>query len=321
MKMTFKPWYENKLARRVRRLRLGRKYKHQDSCHPSFNIERQDGNMTILWKKKTVAQLKSIVTLKNRFRGSCFTIATGPSLGEIALNDAEAYDHISLNCAIRQFSEDKLTPTHCLIVDRLIFENHWDCVEQSILSGAYCYFSAEGLSRICERAPELLLNDNIYLIEAIGRQFGVARPTTREFNQLYANDADVFLAPDDKKSRGTIGFSVDLEKGCFSGKTVATWAVQLAYYLGYQNNFIIGMDLGGTGKSHFYKNDGHRPPDFLVDYEPYIRRCFEQARRASEQFDFSIYNLSKQSTLPHEIIPKISYDEALKLAAHNKEQT
>ena len=83
---------------------------------------------------------------------------------------------------------------------------------------------------------------------------------------------------------------------------------------GYRQQFIIGMDLGGTGKKHFYADGSNPSPDFLKDYEPYIRVCFEQARRASLQKGFDIYNLSKESTLPGEIIPKISIEEALQLA-------
>ncbi len=320
MKKPAQPWYENKLARRLRRFRLGKQYKHQDMCHPDFAIERYADYMTILWANQPVAQLANIASLKAKFTGACFTIATGPSLAEIDLTQTQAYDQISLNCAIRKFSDASLAPTHCVIIDRLIFENHWDCVQASILSGAYCYFSAEGLSRVCERDPALLTHGNIYLIEAIGRQFGIARPTAAKFKQQTAQDADIYLPSGKHAYLGTIGFSTDAEKGVFPGKTVATWAIQLAYYLGYQTCFIVGMDLGGTGKKHFYSNAGHKAPDFLANYEPYIRSCFEQVRRASEAFGFYIFNLSEHSTLPHEIIPKISYDEALRLAANDKEK-
>jgi len=305
-----------KLGSLFRRLRLGKKYKHQYTCHPSFNVIRNDQNVTITWKNKTVADVALVSSLKNKFSRPCFTIATGPSLNDIDITKIQAYDSISLNCAVRRLSENNIKPTHCLIVDHRVFENHWDCVKESILSGAYCYFSYVGLSRICEREPELLRHDNIVLIENIGRQFGIARLPLNEFQKTYSNDPDIFL-DSTLATRGSIGFSNDADKGFFSGKTVATWAVQLAYYLGYQNNFIIGMDLGGTGKTHFYNNGNNRPPDFMRDYEPYIRVCFEQAKLASEQLGFSIYNLSEQSSLPHEIIPKISYDEALSLAANN----
>lgn len=305
----------NKLTRMYRRFRLGRKYKHQYRCHPSFGLIRDETGIKVTWKRKTVARLATLGELKNKFSGSCFTIATGPSLKEIDLRRAENYASISLNCAIKKFSEHQLKPTHCIIIDHRIFEKNWECVKDSILSGAYCFFSDVGLSRICEREPDLLKNKNIYLVEGIGRQFGITRESAQVFHERYDHDAEIFMDADFPDDRGTIGFSSNPEKGFFTGKTVATWAVQLAYYLGYQNNFIAGMDLGGTGRAYFYGKGDSRPPVFLRVYEPAIRVCFEQTRRAAEKLGFSVYNLSEQSILPDEIIPKISYDEALSLAA------
>lgn len=310
----------NKLTRYYRRFRLNKDYKHQYRCHPSFGIIRtEEGKIVVTWKNHEIAMLGNISALKNSFSGSCFTIATGPSLNEIDLRLSSDYNSISLNCAIKKFSEYKLKPTHCIIIDYRIFEKNWECVKESILSGAYCFFSDVGLSRICEREPELLKYNNIYLIEGIGRKFGIARPTASEFHLRYDNDKDIFMDAGFPDDRGTIGFSCDAEKGFFTGKTVATWAVQLACYLGYKNNYIAGMDLGGTGKSYFYGKGNSRVPDFIRAYEPSIRVSFEQARRAAEKLGFSIYNLSENSTLSHNIIPKISYAEALLLVSNEND--
>lgn len=302
----------NKLTRIYRRFRLGKKYEHQYRCHPDFGIIRNDnGAIVVTWKNHEVATLGRISELRNSFSGSCFTVATGPSLNEIDLGLSSDYDSISLNCAIKKFSEYKLKPTHCIIIDYRIFEKNWECVKESILSGAYCFFSDVGLSRICEREPELLKHKNIYLVEGIGRQFGIARPTVNEFHLRYDNDNEIFIDAEFPNDRGSIGFSCNAEKGFFTGKTVALWAVQLACFLGYKCNYIAGMDLGGTGKSYFYGKGNSRVPDFIRAYEPSIRVSFEQARRAAEKLGFSIYNLSEYSTLSGNIIPKISYAEAL----------
>lgn len=303
-----------KLLSIYRRLRLGEKYKHQYTCHPSFDIQRGTEHCTILWKGKKVTDIPFAHTLANQLSGPCFTIATGPSLDKIDLNQISGYDTISLNCAIKKFKEADLTPTHCIIVDRRIFENQWSCVKDSILSGANCFFSYVGLSRICEKEPALINNGNIYLIESISRKFGIARPSQSDCLMAFSNDPEIFIDKSYPELCRSVGFSTNLQKGLFSGKTVATWATQLAMTLGYQQNFIIGMDLGGTGKKHFYADGNNAPPDFMRDYEPNIRICFEQVRRVSIEKAFKVYNLSKDSTLPHEIIPKISMEEALVLA-------
>lgn len=304
----------NKLTSIFRRLRLGEKFKHQYSCHPDFDLKRGSERCTVLWKGKAIAEVAFAHTLRHQYSGACFTVATGPSLAEVDLKQLTAFDTISLNCAIKKFNDAGLKPTHCIVVDRRVFENQWACIRDSILSGANCFFSYVGLSRICEREPELLQHGNIYLIESISRKFGVPRISQAELLKAAADDAEIFLDAKFPELCRAVGFSANLEKGLFSGKTVATWSTQLAPALGYQQNFIIGMDLGGTGKKHFYADGKHAPPDFMRDYEPYIRVCFEQAKRASLAIGFEVYNLSKDSTLPHEIIPKISMEQALALA-------
>ncbi len=308
---------KKKISTTFRRLRLGKRLKHQYICHPHFGFIRNKNDYTITWDNQIIAHVGKVSSLKDKFSASSFIIATGPSLNTVDLTKAKHFDTISLNCAIRRFSENNLIPTHCLIVDHRVFENHWDCVRESILSGSYCYFSYVGLSRICEREPDLLKRDNIFLIENIRRKFGIERLPFDQFRLKYSHNPDIFIDHSLKNIGGNVGFSTSADEGFFSGKTVATWAVQLAYYLGYRKQFIVGMDLGGTGKSHFYNNGNNRPPDFMKDYEPFIRVSFEQALRASKQLEFSIYNLSEQSSLPHEIIPKISYDEALSIAKND----
>lgn len=304
----------NKLTSIFRRLRLGDQFKHQYSCHPNFEIKRHTDTCTIVWKSEVIAEIPLAHTLRNQYHGACFTIATGPSLANIDLKQLATFNTISLNCAIKKFNDSNLIPTHCIIIDRRVFENQWACVRDSIMSGANCFFSYVGLSRICEKEPELLKRGNIFLIESISRKFAVPRMSKTELLKILTNDADIFLDKNHPELCRSVGFSLNLKKGLFSGKTVATWATQLAPALGYQRNFIIGMDLGGTGKKHFYADGKNSPPDFMRDYEPYIRICFEQAKHASQVAGFEVYNLSKDSTLPNEIIPKTSVEEALKLA-------
>ncbi len=307
----------NKLQSIFRRFRLGEKFKHQYSCHQDFDMVRHADACTILWKKQAVAEIALAHTLSNKFSGACFTVATGPSLADVDLNRVALFETISLNCAIKKFNAANLKPTHCVIIDRRVFENQWACVKDSILSGANCFFSYAGLSRICEREPELLKFDNIYLIESISRKFGIPRASQIECQNRFFNDPEIFIDDRLPELCRSVGFSSNLKKGLFSGKTVATWATQLGAALGYKQNFILGMDLGGTGKQHFYSDVSNKPPDFMRDYEPYIRVCFEQAKRASLAEGFAVYNLSKDSTLTHEIIPKISVEEALLIALNN----
>ena len=278
-----------------RRLLLGKKFKHQYRCDPNFNLVREDDFCNVFFKNQLVAKIPLAQTLSKKLNGSCFIVATGPSLKEIDLNLFSQHDTISLNCAIRKFQENNVKPTHCIATDRRVFENHWECIRDSILSGANCFFSYIGISRICERDPDLLKLGNVYLIESISRKFGIPRPSVENCKKTFRNDPEIFLDSDHLNLCRSIGFSSSLEKGIFPGKTVATMAVQLAINLGYDKNFIMGMDLGGTGIRYFYNTPQNTGPNFVKDYEPHIRVCFELARHVCDSMNIQIYNLSKNS--------------------------
>lgn len=295
----------------LRRFRLGEQFKHQYNCHPDFDLIRSESYCTVLWKQQPLANIPFAHTLSKSMHGPCWIVASGPSLADIDLRQIAQYPTISLNCAIKKFLDAGLTPTHSIIVDHRVFERQWQCVVDSVRSGAHCFFSFEGLSILAERAPELLQQGNIYLIESVTRKYGVARSSIKQCLQQFQQDPDILLAADLLSYCRAIGFSHSLKKGVFVGKTVATWAVQLGVGLGYDAIYILGMDLGGTGKAHFYADKNNSSPDFLRYYEPHIRGCFELARQASEKTGVKLYNLSLQSALPAQIVPKISLAEAL----------
>jgi Kdo-III transferase WaaZ len=113
-----------------------------------------------------------------------------------------------------------------------------------------------------------------------------------------------------------VGFSKRIERGVFTGQTVVFAAVQVAYWLGFQRVFILGMDLGGTGTlARFYESGSAVASSRLdKDFKPYIIPAFELARRLFEAEGREIYNVSPNSRLPTTIIPKLSFDEALVLS-------
>ncbi len=308
----------NKLKRKFRRLFLGSKWKHLDTLHHDFGIERIKDGHRILWKGSSLGELSSVVSLKQKYSGSCFIVATGPSLADIDLCRIKNYDTISLNGAIKKFTEAGFAPTHAMAVDRRIFERCPEFIAESIESGANCFFSPVGVSRICEQGMKLPEQGKFYLLESIAKKYDQPLLSEKVFLSRCKNNPMVYLSPEYPEGSGTIGFSGDAEAGFFSFKTVAGWAVQLAVWMGYKNIFILGMDLGGTGMTHFYENENNKKPDFLRDYDPYIRVSFEQTRRAMNELDFNVYNLSEQSTLSEKIIPKLTLSDAIIIAERTK---
>ncbi|MFA6172998.1 MAG: hypothetical protein WC334_03045 [Kiritimatiellales bacterium] len=311
----------HKLIVRRRAKRLGAEWAHLAECHPKFSMERTADGHRVFWKEKEVGFVRNMQSVKGTGKGPCFLVATGPSMKEVDLKDIRGYETISFNGAINLFLENGMKPDHVLIPDCRVFENCFEFVEKSVLSGANCFFPHTGLSRICENKPELLKSGNIYLIEPIDNKYD--QPLSAAGWPCDPADVPerIYLSaehPDNRKRKGVMGFSCDAERGFFFGRTVAYLGVQLAHWLGNDPVFILGMDLGGTGTAHCYAGTANGKPDFLRYYEPEIRVPFEIARAAASAEHFSIYNLSEHSTLPSSIIPKITLKEASAIASEVK---
>lgn len=284
----------NKIKRQIRRFLLGRRWKHLDTLHSDFDLERTPDGYRVLWKKSCPGELSSVVSLQQKRSGCCFVVATGPSLADVDIRRIKNYDTISLNGAIRKFSDAGFSPTHAMAVDRRIFERCPDFIRESIESGAACFFSPVGISRICEQGLRLPPADRIYLLESIAKKFDQPLAGRQVFLARHQHNPMIYFPSEYPAHEGIIGFSADARAGFFSFKTVAGWAVQAAVWMGYSKVFILGMDLGGTGMSHFYASESNKKPDFLRDYDPYIRVSFEQTRRAMDELGFCVYNLSEK---------------------------
>ena len=113
------------------------------------------------------------------------------------------------------------------------------------------------------------------------------------------------------KLLGTEGFSWDLEKGIYSGYSIAYYALQLAVYMGFSEIFFLGLDLKlREGKTHFFGFDfasrSHEKTEF-----PKMRKMFAHAADVLEQAPVEVYSCSPVSTI--EGLTKVSYEFATSL--------
>ncbi len=111
------------------------------------------------------------------------------------------------------------------------------------------------------------------------------------------------------KLLGGEGFSLDLEKGIYSGYTISYFALQVVVYMGFKNIFYLGLDLKHEGpKTHFFGQDpqtlNHEHTEF-----PRMIKMLNYGAEVLASTDVKVYNCSPTSTL--ECFPKVSYEEAL----------
>ena len=113
------------------------------------------------------------------------------------------------------------------------------------------------------------------------------------------------------KLAGTEGFSWDLEKGIYSGYTIAYFALQLGVFMGFSQIFFLGLDLKlHEGNTHFFGFDfasrRHEQTEF-----PKMRRMLGYGAKVLRDAPVEVYNCSPVSTV--NVFPTVTYDFAMSL--------
>jgi Kdo-III transferase WaaZ len=303
-----------RLAQNIYRWSLPRPLKHMAIAGPSFSLLRHDnGGCDILWKGVSVGQCRPVSELHNTYSGACYVMGTGPSIQSMNLRSLSGQFLIGVNGAIAKFNELGIRPDAYVITDSDFFENRFEMVSDAVASGAKCFFSFAGLSRICKRDPQVLKGDNIYLTEVVNRRYGAPRLSQPDFIQWAYSDQDFAMPDGQRPDDSRVGFSRNLEKGVFCGRTITFRALQIAYYLGFRKLFVLGMDLNYRGDNpRFYETSASmRPTKIDKDYDPYILPAFKVLADLCKQGELSVYNLSSASRLPADIMPRMTLEAAL----------
>ena len=307
------------LTKRYFRLRLPKQRWHIISVLPQLKLKpvrKISKNVKdIVYRGKLIARTKPLTDLKKLLEDECFIVATGPSIKSLDLNQLKGRCLFGVNGATA------LTETHGLqfkfyaVIDDSFAKNKFSLVKSAIESGAHCLFSYRVIKAICDQDPNLLKQGNIYLLQDINGRYDGFRLSADKF-YFHKKDHPYLVLHDTHHPEETnVGFSKNIELGAFDGGTVAFWACQVAYYIGFPNLFILGMDLGSSGKAtRFYDNEKNALPCYLDDdYEKAIKPAFETFAHVLQDDSMKVFNLSLNSRLPDSIIPKLSFEEALNL--------
>jgi KDO transferase-3 len=276
-------------------------------------VPESGGEADVVWRGKTVGRLRSLEAMRGRYSGDCFVVGAGPSLAAIDLRRVAAWPTIGVNGTILKFLQDGTRPSYYSITDPDFFEHRFPLVRAALESGATCFFTYIGLSKICERDPYLLRDVPLGLGDIVNRRYFVPRLTVAECDAIAEGDPDLTLHPAVRGQEGLVGFSHNVAKGMFCGKSVGYRGIQIAYHMGFRRIFLLGMDMGTQGDNvRFYETKDHARPSLLEqEFDAYIRPCFEIVKSLRETGELEVYNCSLASRLPDRLVPKIPFDDAL----------
>ncbi len=297
-----------KFITRFKRWYLGSKYRHMAKISTNLQIDLITNRL--FWKNGLICDLQPIATLLNNFPNkTAYIIASGPSIKNLDIHQLHDKYTFGINGSILKFVEAGIEPTFYVISDEEFIYNRPQLL-QTILSNkeCLCFFTPQAISAICEINPELLKDHpKISLFHNHFKEYGKPALEYPDIVQLAQNDTDIITR------EGRIGFCLNPAKGVFSAHTVAYFALQIAYGLGFRIVNLLGMDLGSAGgETRFYEQGQNAMPSHLDrDYLNAILPSFEIVGEFCRSHPFQVFNLSEHSRLPDGVIPKKSFYEAL----------
>ncbi len=230
-------------------------------------------------------------SLHNRHRGErCFIVGNGPSLNETDLSLLAEEHTFAVNGIFYKYDEVGFKSTYYVVEDRHVINDNLDRINQ--IDYSIKFFPARYANKII-RTPDT------YFLPADW--------------QFY-----VPACPNFEKPR----FSEDVSEVIYTGQTVTFLNLQLAFYLGFAEVYLIGVDFSYTipqsalvdGPTITSTEDdvNHFHPDYFGKgkkwHDPKLHNClkgFELAKATYEADGRKVYNATIGGKL--ELFERVDY--------------
>lgn len=220
----------------------------------------------------------------------CFIVATGPSLRIEDLEILHKHNEIcfGMNKHWLAFSDTKWRPQYYIIADYILIRNN------------------------IEKIYDLEV-DNKFIT---GNSLEYWQSERAEGSIMFREKWEQYLP-------NMPGFSDDASFFMYCGFTVTYIAMQMAYYMGFKNIYLLGVDCSysknnnvNSDVNHFVPNyiignEGHSNCDRILHDKPdkYLQRnitAYKMAEKYSRQNGFRIYNATRGGAL--EVFQRVDFD-------------
>ncbi|PJI46848.1 MAG: lipopolysaccharide core biosynthesis protein [Pseudomonas sp.] len=213
---------------------------------------------------------------------------------------------IAMNGSIACFETAGLSPLFYLCDDAGVAEKKSAALATGIRLSRWSALSLESMQRLYRKEPQALEAESLLLMERVNRWVGVPQRSDRAFAWSVRRDPDFVMRWSLlSQTANRIGFSRNYARGYFNARTIAYAAIQLAYFLGFDKVFLVGVDMNSS-LGQFYDPVGTQVKSRLdSDFGGHILPHFDILARRVIDSEFQVFNLSRDSRLPGEMIPKI----------------
>jgi KDO transferase-3 len=272
---------------------------------------KNNAHLRYLHEEKFSIPLRDFSDCKNGNSGSLFLLASGRSATDFPIARYAHFPFIAMNGSICRLVDEGVKPLFYVCDDKGFVKARPEMARLGLQHAQNTAMSLECFQNFHEFDTTVLQERRLYLLERVNRYYGQTPLSDRKFAWSIRHDPELithFSLLRRKSNR--IGFSRNMVRGCFAGRTIVYAATQLAYFLGFRQVFIIGMDLNASTGRFYESGQAALPTSLDQDFPKFILPSFEfMAKYIMAHENFQVFNLSPQSRLPAHILPKIKLDQ------------
>jgi len=230
--------------------------------------------------------------LKNKFKGErCFIVGNGPSLNKIDLGKLKNEYSFAVNGIFYKTEETGYKPTFYVVEDKHVM--HDNITKINSYEAEYKFFPKNYKHLIKNRKNTSFFNMNMGFYEVSSPNFKIPK------------------------------FSTDASKRVYCGQSVTIINLQLAYYLGFEEVYLIGMDFNynipdsaivdGENILSTEEDENHFHPDYFGKgkswHDPHLDRVlnsYKMVKLVFEANNRTIYNATVGGKL--ELYERVDFD-------------
>ncbi|MDB1122429.1 6-hydroxymethylpterin diphosphokinase MptE-like protein [Vibrio algarum] len=242
--------------------------------------------------KITKEEARRIRTFKNKFKGKrCFIVGNGPSLNKIDLTLLESEYTFGVNSIFFKTKEMGFKPTFYAVEDKHVLDDNLNEIKK--FDCEYKFFPSFYRDKTSNDG------NNFYLPFDVG---------------FYREEHPFFEVP---------RFSKDVSKVVYAGQTVTYFNLQLAFYMGFEEVYLVGMDfdykipdsakISEATIESTEDDPNHFHPDYFGKgkkwHDPKLNAVLLNYEKAKEQFELNgrkILNATDGGKL--ELYDRVPYD-------------
>lgn len=211
----------------------------------------------------------------------CFVILTGPSL---TLEDVELIKKettFAVNSCINLFSKTSWRPSYYVITDRLVYQSIGTELENSDMN-CPIFYSRNGFGKKMKK-------QNSY-----------------PFKSLYYHHFINFLT----NGKSTLGWSNDINKGIADAPSCVYAVMQIAYYMGFKEVYVIGADCNYSGANQHSTVTNYIPKVKISKKAgTHVLKAWRSIKVHLDNKDMKVYNATRGGML--ELFPRVNLEDIL----------